>query len=222
MTIPGEPAKFRTPRDQGAPNQRAEIGDCVMKSVLHWVDIPMLSMKSEAAPFRLKQRSRLTEAEVIQIFCRWHDNKSPNVVSNLYGVNEKTVRDIWSGRTWSKETRHLDPSRALAFKKARSPTGSKDTKPRESRGLPVSTDVTPREQSTGHDVANSANDQMRGCIDKINPSSKTEAVSMASLCRMLSESSAEKDLEGGGAVSNRLISIDEQLYEWERQGCWLI
>jgi hypothetical protein len=178
---------------------------------------PMLSMQSEAAPtFRSKQRSRLTEAEVIQIFCRWHDNKSPTVVSNLYGVNEKTVRDIWSGRTWSKETRHLDPSRALAFKKAGSPTGSKDTKPRESRGLPISTDVTPREQNPGLDVANSANDHIRGCIVRINPSSKTEAVSMASLCRMLSESSAKKDLEGGRAVVNRHISIDEQLYEWER------
>ena len=182
----------------------------------------MSSMKSEAAPFRSKQRSRLTEAEVIQIFCLWHDNKSPTVVSNLYGVNEKTVRDIWIGRTWSKETRHLDPSRALAFKKAGSPTGSKDMKPRVSRGPPIiSTDVTPRGQNPGLDVANSANDHIRGCIVRINPSSKTEAVSMASLCRMLSESSAEKDLECGGTEANRLISIDEQLYEWERQGCWL-
>jgi hypothetical protein len=214
VTILCESAMFWTPRGHGAPNQRAYIGDCVIKStVLYGVHNPM----SMAAPFRSKQRSRLTEAEVIQIFCCWHDNKSPTVVSNLYGVNEKTVRDIWSGRTWSKETRHLDPSRALAFKKARSPTGSKDTKPRVSRGLPVSTDVTPRGQNPGLDVANSANDHLRGCIVRMNTSSKTEAVSMASLCRMLSESFAEKGHECGGAVANRLISIDELLYEWERK-----
>jgi hypothetical protein len=176
---------------------------------------------SEAAPFRLKQRSRLTEAAVIQIFCCRHEMKSPTVVSNLYGVNEKTVRDIWSGRTWSKETRRLDPSRALAFKKVSSPKRSKDTMPRVSRGLRISTDITPKEPNSGLEVVISANDQIRGGIVWMNPSSQTETASMASLCRMLSDIFANKDAEGGRAVASRQISIDEQLYEWERQGCWL-
>eukprot|EP00292_Cryptomonas_paramecium_P008245 CAMPEP_0113679248 /NCGR_PEP_ID=MMETSP0038_2-20120614/10495_1 /TAXON_ID=2898 /ORGANISM="Cryptomonas paramecium" /LENGTH=279 /DNA_ID=CAMNT_0000597171 /DNA_START=57 /DNA_END=893 /DNA_ORIENTATION=- /assembly_acc=CAM_ASM_000170 len=29
-------------------------------------------------------------------------------VSRMYGVSEKAIRDIWSGRTWQKETRHED------------------------------------------------------------------------------------------------------------------
>ena len=30
-----------------------------------------------------------------------------NKIAGSFGVNEKTVRDIWSGRTWAKETLHV-------------------------------------------------------------------------------------------------------------------
>ena len=33
-------------------------------------------------------------------------------VARTYKVSEKTVRDIWRGRTWHHETLHLDPPRA--------------------------------------------------------------------------------------------------------------
>jgi hypothetical protein len=34
-------------------------------------------------------------------------------VSREYGISEKTVRDIWNGRTWAQETQPLVPHRPL-------------------------------------------------------------------------------------------------------------
>ena len=57
-------------------------------------------------------------------------------VSKKYGVSEKAVRDIWTGRTWSKETWHLDALRSRPVKKMGRPVGRQDTKPRKSRIAP--------------------------------------------------------------------------------------
>ncbi len=55
-------------------------------------------------------------------------------------VSEKTVRDIWTGRTWSRETWHLDTSRNLQLKQLGRPKGCRDSQPRKQRGsgLPLS------------------------------------------------------------------------------------
>ena len=54
-----------------------------------------------------KYRGRLKESQVQSIFL----TKKPGIraikIAGSFGVNEKTVRDIWSGRTWAKETLHL-------------------------------------------------------------------------------------------------------------------
>jgi hypothetical protein len=44
--------------------------------------------------------------------------RSSSKVSRMYGVSEKTIRDIWVGRTWKAETRHLDPLRPLEVQHA--------------------------------------------------------------------------------------------------------
>jgi hypothetical protein len=36
----------------------------------------------------------------------------------MYGVSEKTTRDIWMGRTWKAETRHVDPLLPLEVRHA--------------------------------------------------------------------------------------------------------
>jgi hypothetical protein len=72
-----------------------------------------------------RPRARLSEEQVIQIFCCRNEQKSPTIVSRLYGVNEKTVRDIWSGRTWSKKTRYLDASNWLSGLRTPRPIGTK-------------------------------------------------------------------------------------------------
>ncbi len=69
-----------------------------------------------------KTRSVLTLQQALHIFkiklaqsnlsCRESGRKSAAAVARSFGVNEKTVRDIWAGRTWIREMMHLDPVRA--------------------------------------------------------------------------------------------------------------
>ena len=89
-----------------------------------------------------KTRAKLTEADALDIFhCRTHLMSAASV-SKKYGVSEKAVRDIWTGRTWSKETWHLDASRSRPLKKMGRPVGRKDAKPRKSRNVPGKLDPT--------------------------------------------------------------------------------
>ena len=81
-------------------------------------------------------RARLTEADALDIFhCKAHSTSAASV-SKKFGVIEKAVRDIWTGRTWSKETWHLDTSRSRPLKKMGRPVGRKDAKPRKPRVVP--------------------------------------------------------------------------------------
>ncbi len=69
-----------------------------------------------------KTRSVLTLQQAIHIFeIKWGQSNQPSgrsghqsaaAVARSFGVNEKTVRDIWVGRTWIREIMHLDPARA--------------------------------------------------------------------------------------------------------------
>ena len=55
----------------------------------------------------------------------------PSAVARAFGVSEKTVRDIWKGRTWLRETMHLDPARFVTAAARLRPPG----RPRGSRSL---------------------------------------------------------------------------------------
>ena len=48
-------------------------------------------------------------------------NFGPCSVARAFGVSEKTVRDIWKGRTWLRETMHLDPTRVVMAAQLRGP-----------------------------------------------------------------------------------------------------
>ena len=50
-----------------------------------------------------------------------------------YGVSEKTIRDIWSGRTWKHATCSLSGCGSWIPKKCGRPQGSKDRMPRKAR-----------------------------------------------------------------------------------------
>jgi hypothetical protein len=170
-------------------------------------------MKPQATPIPVippKHRARLTEEAVLQIFACRHDKRSPTVLSNFYGVNEKTVRDIWSGRTWSKETQHLGPARAVSAAVS-------------SKQIGWSSGQDKNVESLGP-----TNDQARyGAIT--TTTSKTRFW-MASPNGSISRSMASKVQDEDQPVASRAISIstshaisiDEQLYEWERQGFWFI
>ena len=90
-----------------------------------------------------RPRAILSEAQAIEIFhiklvasTFMHACPSPNRIASSFGVSEKAVRDIWKGRTWARETHHLDPTRPAPLKKCCGrPRGSKDSRPRN-LGLP--------------------------------------------------------------------------------------
>ena len=50
-----------------------------------------------------------------------YESLSPCCVARAFGVSEKAVRDIWKGRTWLRETMHLDPARVVMAARLRPP-----------------------------------------------------------------------------------------------------
>ena len=83
---------------------------------------------------KLKPQARLSQTQIVAIFQSRNSNQSSAKVAKSYGANERTVRDIWTGRTWAKETWHLDHSRRVEIKRMGRPIGCRDTKPRKQKG----------------------------------------------------------------------------------------
>ena len=84
-----------------------------------------------------KPRAILTQDQAVEIFMLKppaldsKSRKSSHRVAQKYNVSEKTVRDIWTGRTWHAETKHLDPCRpARKSGPPGRPLGKKDRAPR--------------------------------------------------------------------------------------------
>jgi hypothetical protein len=75
----------------------------------HFVQNPKTMMHNPAH----RPRAVLTASQVVAIFQYKAVMRSSSKVSRIFGVSEKTIRDIWMGRTWKAETRHLDPLRPL-------------------------------------------------------------------------------------------------------------
>lgn len=88
---------------------------------------------------RSRPRAILNETQAIDIFhiklaanASMQARPSPVQVAFLFGISEKAVRDIWKGRTWAKETHHLDPTRQVPMqKRCDRPRGSKGSMPRK-------------------------------------------------------------------------------------------
>ena len=76
---------------------------------------------------------RLTEDEAIGIFQCKGEKSNASRTARAYSVSEKTVRDIWTGRTWAKKTSCIDASRSLKVAQMGRPKGRRDTQPRKSR-----------------------------------------------------------------------------------------
>ena len=58
-------------------------------------------------PEKARKRSRLSEAQVVEIFLSKATKLGATKICVRFGISEKAVRDIWTGRTWAKETMHL-------------------------------------------------------------------------------------------------------------------
>ena len=76
-----------------------------------------------------KTRAVLTEAQAVEIFLIKIANddvpkrsrRSAAAVARQFGVSDKAVRDIWTGRTWFRELMHLDPARAAMPERLKRP-----------------------------------------------------------------------------------------------------
>ena len=84
-----------------------------------------------------KPRAILTQDQAVEIFMLKppasdpKSSKHSHRVARRYDVSEKTVRDIWRGRTWHAETKHLDPCRPARISAPPGrPLGKKDRAPR--------------------------------------------------------------------------------------------
>jgi hypothetical protein len=80
-----------------------------------------------------KPNARLTQDQAIDIFNMKSSALTAVKIAVSYGISEKAVRDIWKGRTWSRETRHLDTTSTVVLKKVGRPIGRRDQKPRKKR-----------------------------------------------------------------------------------------
>ena len=76
-----------------------------------------------------KTRAILTPEQAIRIFkiklssqiAHKDRDLDPADIARAFGISEKAVRDIWKGRTWLRETMHLDPARAIMAARLRPP-----------------------------------------------------------------------------------------------------
>jgi hypothetical protein len=87
-----------------------------------------------------KYRAILTEQQAVEIFGFRSQNSMAKMVSSAlvvakrYGINEKTVRDIWMQRSWAYATSSLAKEIGpMAKKKVGRPMGSRDTCPRKQK-----------------------------------------------------------------------------------------
>jgi hypothetical protein len=109
----------------------------------------------------LKQRAVLTKDQAIEKFrlSLTHSSKEKRPtavsVSGAFNISEKTVRDIWSARTWHDDTLPLDVNRTpRPAKKIGRPPGKIDSKPRKPRTV-KSLSSTPQTHATDNAEPNS-------------------------------------------------------------------
>jgi hypothetical protein len=190
----------------------------------------------KAAP---KPRAVLTKSQAITIFQLKLNVSSATKIARSYGVSEKTVRDIWTGRTWATETWHLDPSRVVKIKQSGRPLGSRDSKPRKPRQASVGR-YDKCSVSLYHTVTESISigDRFCGivkyeaCLCEERPVHIESYEGGEFLDRLRGQ--RQQDQEEGRPCDDGLLcaeqspiaptlSLDEQLFDWERGqngACW--
>jgi hypothetical protein len=130
------------------------------------IDAPVSAqtLKALAAIRACKTRAILTDEQAIRIYQIKLDSQTASisvedrtlnfragVVARAFGVSDKAIRDIWKGRTWLRETMHLDPARAAMAGALRPPGRPKGRTTRATRPMPA-----PRRAAT----ANSQSDTL--------------------------------------------------------------
>jgi hypothetical protein len=161
----------------------------------------------------LKPHARLTEEEVLEIFRIRAAAPSAVKIAACYGISEKAVRDIWTARTWSRETSHLDPTRNVEPKQIGRPKGRTDSKPRKRRVDAKWTAPRVDSRSLGGALE----------IGKFQGDRVAEQELDNSFCKKINPSNikvvlpASDDSRPAFVCSSRGASVDDQLYEWDEK-----
>jgi hypothetical protein len=185
-----------------------------------------------------KPRAVLTKSQAITIFQLKHRLSSATKVARSYSVSEKTVRDIWTARTWATETWHLDPARAIKIKHTGRPLGSRDSKPRKLRQASVGgfaqsstfttlichqMSITSLDDDHSSEASSDGADMCEANIEKVEaelvyPERGEQLECSADDFHRKCESACI-----GQHPFAPTTSLDEQLFDWERwhSGTWL-
>ena len=181
---------------------------------------PQFLVSMPSAP---KPHAKLSEEQVLAIFQARASAWTATKMATVYGVSEKAVRDIWTGRTWARETWRLDTSRPLQLKLVGRPKGCKDRNPRKKRADRLTDLPLPARVPCRPHIEWRAENTCEG--DWQMPLSHAAS---QSACRTQIEDSHEACIKDLGVCLRpsaawpasptlRHASVDEQLGEW---GCF--
>ena len=167
------------------------------------------SFQSELFPeATAKPRARLTVNDVLNIFRCKQSSMQATTVANMYGMSEKAIRDIWTARTWARETWHLEPSRTLVLKQAGRPRGSTDSRPRQKKQLMhkkrLSKEMSKRQAQAGD----------QPFADECRPANTS-----AANIYFFQAPKIDQQCDSGDTEGSCLQSLDEQLDGWDSGVC---
>jgi hypothetical protein len=161
-----------------------------------------------------RPRAILSKNDAIAIFQMKGSSSSATQVAMPYGVSEKTIRDIWTGRCWGAATWHLDRSRVLKIKPSGRPPGRRDSRPRKHKR---------RKQESENGVSNGRAEQKPDVIAEKHPANKKNTLTR-NISGNLSPLRADATVENKVFSLQTKKSVDEQLFDWEHnpQGSLLV
>ena len=163
-----------------------------------------------------KPRTVLTKADVIAIFQIKATLPSTTKVAKCYGVSEKTIRDVWTRRTWAAETWHLDPSSTLDMRQPGRPLGSRDSKPRKQRQLSANSSPSLQVSCFAQDAACGPVHDDQILFDDQNLFDVLEGWVCDEQVIFLESACADGSdgIHADWCAPSK--SIDDELYEWEQ------
>jgi hypothetical protein len=175
-----------------------------------------------------KPRSLLEANQVIEIFrSRLEKSRMPaNHVARSYGVSEKTIRDIWHGRTWKHITWRMDGSETWIPKKSGRPAGSKDRVPRKGRRTgptALSTAIPTKAQEPSTEAASDSDHLITTpvlpcqwpALDLSAGQSSTKLTNgLNNIHHHRNECSESHPTLSLSVSTNSMISIDDVLFRW--------
>ena len=152
---------------------------------------------------KTKPRAKLTITDAINIFLLKTGQSTATNISRQFGVNEKTVRDIWTGRTWVRETNNLGASRPLVLKSNGRPKSRCDELLRNKRSRMQ--DSVPYKSALPESIHSTPSDDIQVFHKKF-----PETVQLS-----VSQSGGHQH---SASPRSSTPTIDEQLYVWDTYG----